>query len=104
MYSGAIDTVGPKETANAFKMKKHSILKNGLGYVAANGGKVETFGAKRIVGYTESGDGVSMKIQHADVKKVVGSVHKMNVQGNVVVLDGNKSYAQRMESGQKTRL
>ncbi len=45
-----------------------------------------------------------MKIQHADVKKVLGSVHKMNLGGSVEVLDGNKSYVQNKETGQKTRI
>ena len=45
-----------------------------------------------------------MKVQCADVKKVLCSVHKMNVGGNVVVLDGEKSYMQNKESGQKTKI
>ena len=85
--SGAIDTVGLKEIAKALTMKENVMSKKGLGYVAANGSKIRNFGEKRIVGYTEAGDGMSMKIQRADVKKVLGSVRKMNVGGNVVVLE-----------------
>ncbi len=47
---------------------------------------------------------LNTKIQCADVKKVVGLVHKMNMRGKVVVLDCNKSYMQNKESGQKTRI
>ena len=36
-----------------------------------------------------------MRIQCADVKKVLGSVHKMNLGGNVVVLDGDKLHAEQ---------
>ena len=45
-----------------------------------------------------------MRNQRADVKKVLGSVHKMNVGGNVVVLDGERSYTQNKETGRKTRI
>ena len=45
-----------------------------------------------------------MKIQCAEVKKVLGSVHKMNMGGIVVVLDGGKSYMQNKKSGQKTKI
>ncbi len=38
------------------------------------------------------------------MKKVLGSVHKMNVGGNVVVLDGDESYMQNKETSKKTRI
>ena len=43
-------------------------------------------------------------IQRTDVRKVLGSVHKMNMGGNVVVLDGDKSYTQNEEADEKTRI
>ncbi len=73
--------------------------KKGFGYAASNRSKTESYGEGRIFGHTESGDGMSMRIQSADVKKVLGSVHKMNVGGTAVVLDGNKSYMQNREPG-----
>ena len=44
-----------------------------------------------------------MRVQRADVEKVF-SAHKMNLGGNVVVLDGEKSYMQNKESGRRTRI
>ncbi len=35
-----------------------------------------------------------MRVQCADVKQVLCSVHKMNLGGNVIVLDGGRSYMQ----------
>ncbi len=81
-------------------MKEIVMLKTGLGYVAANGSKIKNYGKK--VGHAESGDGMNMKSQQAHVKKLLGSVHKMNTGGNVVV--GNTSYTQNKESGLKTRI
>ena len=53
---------------------------------------------------TDDGEAVSLRIQCADVKKVLGSVHKMNMGGNVIVLDGEKSYMLNKETGKKTRI
>jgi hypothetical protein len=102
--SGAVDTVGPKEVAKAFKMKETVMSKKGIGFVAANGSSIRNYGEKRVVGYTDSGEGLSIKIQCADVTKVLGSVHKMNMGGNAVVLDGRRSYMQNKETSQKTRI
>ena len=43
------------------------------------GARLKITQKRRIVGHTESGDGLSVKIQSADVKKVLGSVHNMNI-------------------------
>ncbi len=102
--SGAIDTVGPKYMAGAFKMKETEMSRKGIGFVAANGRGIKNYGEKMIVGYTGDGGAVSMKVQCADVKKVLCLVHKMNVGCNVVVLDGEKSYVQQGESGRRTRI
>ena len=101
---GAIDTVGPKEIARAFEMKETEMSKRGIGYVAANGSSIKNYGEKKIVGYTDDGESVSVRVQCADVKKALCSVHKMSLGRNVVVLDGGRSYTQNKETGQKTRI
>ena len=45
-----------------------------------------------------------MRVQCADVHKVLCSVHKMNLGGNVVVLDGEKSYMQIKTTMKKTKI
>jgi hypothetical protein len=102
--SGAIDTVGPRGVAKAFAMKETTMSKKGIGFVAANGSSIKNYGEKRVVGYTEDGEGVSLKITCAEVDKVLGSVHRFNAGGNVVVLDGRSSYMQNKATGQKTRI
>ncbi len=42
-------------------------------------------------------------MQCADVKKVLESVHKVNMGGDVVVLDGDRRYMQNKEANKKTR-
>jgi hypothetical protein len=79
-------------------MRETEMSKKGIGYVAANGSGIKNNGEKNIVGYTDDGERVSMRVQCSDVKKVLCSVHKMNLGGNVVVLDGEKSYMQDKES------
>ena len=78
--------------------------KKGIGYVAASGSGSKNHGEKLIAGYTDEGESICMKVQCADVKKVLCSVHKMNLGGNVVVLDGGKSYMQNKESRQRAKI
>ncbi len=91
--SGAFDVVGPEDISKALKLKETATSKKGVGYVAANGSNVTNFGEKRVVGHTDAGDGLSMRIQRADVKKALGSVHEMSMVGNAAALDGEKKHA-----------
>jgi hypothetical protein len=102
--SGAIDTVAPPNIAEAFSVMKTRMSEAGVGFVAANGSKIENFGEKQVVGYTDEGDAVGMRMTVADVHKVLGSVHKMNMGGNRVVLDGARSYMENRNSGKKTKI
>ncbi len=69
-----------------------------------NGSGIKNHGEKKIIGHTEDGKGVSLRLQCADAKKVLRSVHKMDMGGNAAVLDGDKSYAQNKETDNKTRI
>ncbi len=99
---GATVTAGPKDIAKALEMKETEMSERDIGYVAANGSSSENYGEKKIVGYTDDGDGVSTRAQHADVKKALS--HKMNLEGNVVALDGGRSHTQNNENAPKTRI
>ncbi len=51
--AGAVDTVGPEETPQAFEMKETMMSKKGVGYVAASGSSIKNYGEKNIVDYTD---------------------------------------------------
>jgi hypothetical protein len=102
--SGAIDTVAPKNVANRFVLKETAASRRGVGFVAANGSKIKNYGERKVTGYTDEGTAVSMRMTCADVHKVLGSVHKMNQGGNLVVLDGEHSFMKNKTSGQKTKI
>jgi hypothetical protein len=102
--SGAIDSVAPKDIASAFSLMKTRMSEAGVGFVAANGSKIDNYGEKQVVGYTEEGDAVGMRITCADVHKVLGSVHKMNMGGNRVILDGSRSFMENKMSGKRTKI
>ncbi len=88
--------MGSEKVANASRTNAAVVSKTGVGYVAANGSNVKNNGERTSIGYADSGDGVDVRIQHADVKKVLGSVNKMNMGGNVVVLGGQReSYVEQ---------
>ncbi len=44
--------------------------------VAASGSGIKKHGETKIIGYTEDGEGVSLRIQRADVKKGLGSARE----------------------------
>jgi hypothetical protein len=102
--SGTIDTVAPPNIAEAFSVMKTRMSEAGVGFVAANGSKIENFGEKQVVGYTDEGDAVGMRMTVADVHKVLGSIHKMNMGGNRVILDGARSYMENRSSGKSTKI
>jgi hypothetical protein len=85
--SGAIDTVASKDIATTFSTMITRMSESGFGFIAANCSKIDNFGEKRVVGYTDEGEAVGMRMTVANVQKVFGSVHRMNLGGNKVVLD-----------------
>ncbi len=48
---------------------------NGIGHIAANGSNIKNYGEKKVVGYTKSAEAVSIRVQCADMQKVLGSAH-----------------------------
>ncbi len=76
--------------------------KRGIGYIAAIGSNIANYGEKKFAGYIGDGERVRLIIQRADVKKALGSVYKVNTGGNVVALDGDRSFMQNKTTGQKT--
>jgi hypothetical protein len=101
--SGAVDSVAPPGIAEAFNTMKTKLSEAGVGFVAANGSRIANFGEKQVVGWTDEGDAVSMRMTVADVHKVLGSVHRMNLGGNKVVLNGERSYMEG-KNGKRTKI
>ena len=71
----------------------------GMGYVAANGTRIDNHGERLVQGYTDDGTSIAMAMQVTDVKRTLGSVYRMNQAGNRVVLDGDESYMVHKDSG-----
>ena len=94
--SGAVDTVAPRHVARAFKLCETK--------ASTNKSKIDNFGERKVSGYTEDGTMILLRMTCADVRKVLGSVHRMNKGGNIVVLDGPSSYKQNKRTGQKNKI
>jgi hypothetical protein len=101
--SGAVDSVAPPGIAAAFSTMKTRMSEAGIGFVAANGSRIANFGEKQVAGWTDEGDQVNMRLTVADVNKVLGSVHRMNLGGNKIVLDGSRSYMEG-RNGKRTKI
>ena len=102
--SGAIDTVAPRSVGKAFNLRETVMSKNNVGFVAANGSKISNFGERTVTGCTDDGEAVSKRMTCADVHKVLGSVHRMNRGGNMVVLDGDESYLENKHTRRRTKI
>ena len=59
--SGAIDTVAPKNVAKKFELKETPASRRGVGFVAANGSKIQNYGERKVTGYTDEGVPMSMR-------------------------------------------
>ena len=100
--SGAIDTVAPNNVGSELPVRKTKAANMGLGYVAANGTRIENYGERALKGFTDDGSGVEMAVQVTDVKRTLGSVYRMNQAGNRLVLDGDDSYMVHKATGKVT--
>ena len=83
--------MGPPHVAKAFPIKETRASRLGLNYQAANGTKIKNYGQKEIKGKNDESNDVSMTIQCADVKKVLGSVGRMNEAENTVIFSKGRS-------------
>ena len=97
--SGAIGTVAPKHVALMFPVRRTKAAKMGMGYVAANGTRIDNHGERLVQGYTDDGTSIAMAMQVTDVKRTLGPAYRMNKAGNRVVLDGDESYMINKSSG-----
>jgi hypothetical protein len=60
--SGAIDTMAPPDIAAPNVFMKPRMSEAGVGFEATNGSKIESFGEMQVVGYTDEGDSVGIRI------------------------------------------
>ena len=97
--SEAVDHVVTKETAKAFKIVETSMSKAGIGLTAANGTRINNYGAKKLNGVTQQGDGFSMKVQVTDAKRNLASFPKMVEEGNDIFLSKNGCWIKNEKSG-----
>ena len=102
--SGAIDSVAPKAVAAGLPVRVTKAAKAGLGYVAANGSRIENYAERVIRGTMDDGESAAMAFQISDVKRPLGSVFRMNQAGTKAVLDGKESYTIRKPTGRVTRV
>ena len=57
-----------------------------------------------VIGCTDDGEAVSMRMTCAEVHKVLGSVHRMNRCDNRVVLDGDESHLEKKHTQRRTKI
>jgi hypothetical protein len=104
MDSGAVDTVGPSSVGTGFETYETEASRSGRNFRAANGSVIKNHGEKKILGSTDDGRMIQMRMTVADVGKVLMSVAKVCESGYRVVFDEDGSYMEEKRSGSKTKL
>ena len=77
--------------AKKIPIKPTKASRAGMNYQAANGTKIKNYGEKRLEGQNGHGRDTAITIQCAEVKKVLGSVSRMNEAGNTVIFSKGRS-------------
>ncbi len=70
--SGAMKTVGPMDVAREVTMKETIMSKKTIGSVAGTMSNLKYYGGTSVLGHTDSGEGLTMRIQCTDLKKILG--------------------------------
>ena len=74
----------------------------GIGYVAANGTRISNHGEKMLIGVDNEGMAMGMKMQVADVSKLLAAVSSICDAGNRVIFDNDGSYFESKKTGKNT--
>ena len=101
--SGAEDSVWPATHVDWDKVTETEESRKGIGFVAANGGRMTNYGGTKIE-FVKDGKCKSMNFQVTDCKKPLASVSKIVDKGNRVVFDGEGSYIENKVTGEIMRL
>merc|ERR1711994_513217 len=85
--SGAVDHVGPPEAATGFDVQESEKSRAGFNYIVANGSPLPNEGEKHLAGMSLDWKPMKLKMQVANVKKILASVSKLYGKGSRVVFD-----------------
>jgi len=96
-----VDHVITKDTARAFKTVETVMSKAGIGFTAANGTRINNYGAKKLNGVTQQGNGFNMKVQVTDAQRNLASFPKMVEEGNEIFLSKSGCWIKNGKTGGK---
>jgi hypothetical protein len=104
MDSCAAQTVMSRKMFPRMKTEQTEDSRNGKEYTAANGGKIKNEGQKIIPFTTVEGQELKMKVQIAEVTRMLISASKVANAGNIVNLDAKNPHIKNIKTGKVTKL
>ena len=104
MDSCAAQTVMSKKMFPQVKIEQTDDSRNGKEYTAANGGRIKNEGQKIINFTTDEGEEKKMKVQIAEVTRMLISASKVAKAGNYVSLDVTNPHIKNIKTGRITKL
>lgn len=102
--SGAAESVIPKDLLKEIPTQESEGSRNGVQYIAANGGKMPNLGEKKVHFKTKDGMESNVVFQVTHARKPLASVSKIVKKGNRVVFEPGKAYIQNIPSGKRIEL
>ena len=98
--SGAEVSIWPATHVSWDNVKPTEESEKGIGFVAANGSRMENYGGTQVV-FEKNGKVKAMNFDVTDCKKPLASVAKIVDKGNKVVFDEEESYILNKKTGEK---
>jgi hypothetical protein len=102
--SGATDSVGPKNKFPQFMLKPSKGSIAGKNYVSATKHKVPNLGERTIEFQNDEGHDMKIKLQEADIGKVLISAAKLTENYNDVNLSRRNPHIKNLRTGRVTKL
>ena len=102
--SGATDSVGPKNKFPQFALKPSKGSLAGKNYVSATKHKVPNLGERTIEFQCDDGHDMKIKLQEADIGKVLISAAKLTENFNDVNLSRRNPHIRNLRTGRVTKL
>ena len=99
--SGAAESVMPADMLSEVKLVPSEGSRNGIHYVAANGGRMPNLGEKQVHFQTPEGGESNVVFQVTHARKPLVSVSRMVRKGNKVVFGPDEAYIENVATGKR---
>ena len=97
MDSGSVEVLGPPGLVDKDKVRETELSRNGLGYNAANGGKIRNLGEGPVVAKSETGMNLDFTAQLGDkISRLLIGLSRAADAGNAILFNVDQELIQKL--------